>query len=214
MLDDIAVVARGVIPQHQVTTFVRSLPSQVQLIVVDTSPFANMYPVALRPERTTVLHYRGSAAKALQVGAMMARRAWLLFADMNTYFCSQYFDLVQDYHENDIIYGPVLSWTDSEHAQFQRTWRAPWQRFTEPRVQDANLLVRSTAFFKVGGFSRDLVEGQGADFVKRANAFGVPATFRSDLVVYRSHYGEGAQPVRADEVSVVSARAELGDVAA
>ena len=185
MLDDIAVVVRGISTPHRMLPFLRTLPSAVHLIVVHTSPFANLHPAAYRPLRTTVVDYRGGTVKALQVGAMMARSSWLLFSDMTTHFSQKYFDMVQDYHENDIVFGPVLPSDDTPPSTDGMGGLATWQRLAVPSVSDANLLVRSATFFKIGGFNTGLIEGQGAEFVERARELGFPATFRHDMIVFR-----------------------------
>lgn len=212
MLDDVAVVAHGVSSSSRILPFLRSLPSLVQLIVVDTSPYPNLQPATCRPQRTTMLHYRGSPAKALQVGAMVARKPWLLFADMTTVFCDQYFHLLQDYHENDILFGPLLPSPGNPPRIGGRSKLSPLRRLAVPVAYDANLFVRSAAFFAIGGFKTSLTEGYGAEFVERARESGYPATFRRDLIIFWEA-DRDVQDSSGVEIIPISAAVRQGEAA-
>lgn len=77
---------------HNIPTFLNSLPSSINLIVVDASHDGTGELVkTLRPDSTLVISHPGKIADARTRGAEAARTPWLIFTDADVVFPANYF---------------------------------------------------------------------------------------------------------------------------
>src|SRR5688572_19719484 len=110
--------------------FLRSLPTEVALVVVDKSEDSTREIIdRVRPLNTLVIACEGTLTEARQLGAARAATRWMLFTDADVEFAEDYFDRLDDALDRlgaaaqwpeplvpgqglGIVYGPKLSTSD------------------------------------------------------------------------------------------------------
>lgn len=167
--------------------FLASLPSLVKLVVVDASDDDTPEIVLrTRPEHTTVIRHSSNIAEARQLGAEHASTEWLLFTDADVVFANGYFTALDGYDNGlDAEYGAKLS--RDRFVRYHRGFALGQQishRLGIPAATGSNLLVKRTAFTKVGGFDTSLVCNEDSELVWRIKRAGCRVEFAPDLPVY------------------------------
>ena len=185
-LDDLTVVVPTRNEQNNILPFLRSLPVELPLIVVDDSQDATRDLIEQhRPRQTLILHQPCTVTEARQIGAEVAQTAWLLFTDADIVFPPNYFARLAHYRGYSAVYGPKLS-TD-EFVTYYR-WFARGQHLCHklgiPAATGSNLLVNRHTFSIIGGFDLQLSCNEDSELVWRVKRFGYSVFFDPDLVVY------------------------------
>jgi glycosyltransferase involved in cell wall biosynthesis len=175
---------------HNIRQFLRSVPAQIRLIVVDASRDETPDLIeTLRPERTIVMREPGSVTQARQRGADLARTDWLLFSDADILFPPGYFDQLAALSGSAVYYGPKLS-ADRFRAYYNRIARA--QALSHacgiPAASGSNLLIRRDALACVGGFDLRLTCNEDSEVVWRLRRAGFRVSYRKDLAVHATDH--------------------------
>jgi glycosyltransferase involved in cell wall biosynthesis len=205
-LADITVVVPTRNEQENILPFLRSLPPQISLIVVDDSQDNTPNLIeSHRPARTLVLRRPGNISQARQVGCDCAQTRWLLFTDADVTFAPDYFErLTTDadvtatpnylerlirYRGYSVIYGPKLSLADFSAYYRWFTWGQHLShRLGIPAASGSNLLIERYAFQAVGGFDLGLNCNEDSEIVWRIKRRGYRVLFDPGLIVYaRDH---------------------------
>lgn len=189
-LDQLTVIVPTRNEAKNIQGFLRSLPDQVALIVVDASEdntpeLVNKY----RPNRTSVLCHPGRISEARFYGAQMAQSPWLLFTDADIVFGPDYFERLQHYPRCAVIYGPKLS--QGEFIHYYR-WFARGQQLSQwlgvPAASGSNLLISRQSLFRSGGFDLQLTCNEDSELVWRVKRAGFSVRFAPDLIVYEQDH--------------------------
>ena len=189
-LDDITIILPTRNEEHNIGSFLGTIPSSVMLVVVDASEDSTPDLITtLRPNRTIVLQHPGSVTEARQLGAEAAETSWLLFTDADIVFSHDFFDLLPKYHGYELIYGPKLS---ADYFPLYYQWFARGQQVLHslgiPAASGSNLLISRRALMALGGFDLRLVCNEDSEIAWRAKRSGYATAFAPDLVVYaRDH---------------------------
>jgi glycosyltransferase involved in cell wall biosynthesis len=189
-LSDITVVVPTRNEAANVTGFLRSLPAEVALIVVDNSSDATReIIVATRPDRTRVLFFGGTLTEARQLGALSASTPWLLFTDADVVFADDYFERLNAITDAEVVYGRKLS-RDRYRSYYH--WFARGQGFLHalgwPCASGSNLLVAVSAFQRVGGFDVDLKCNEDSELVWRLHDQGFSCAFEPRLIAWAADH--------------------------
>lgn len=185
-LKDITVIVPTRNEVHNIVTFLGSLPDEVNLVVVDASDDATASIIRRRrPQRTSVFEEPGTITQARQLGANVAATAWLVFADADVTFHTEYFHRLCRRDDWHAVYGPKQSY--HEFKRYYR-WFAYGQhlshRLGAPAATGSNLAVRRDVLHAVGGFDRELVCNEDSEFVWRVKRAGFAVSYDPNLIVY------------------------------
>lgn len=189
-LSDITLVLATRDEARNIAAFLRSIPAELQLVVVDASRDETPELIErLRPEQTLVLREPGNVTEARQRGAEVARTDWLLFSDADVVFAPDYFSVLARLDETAVYYGPKLS---------RDRYRAYYRRFAFgqslchacgiPAASGSNLLLPRRALLAVGGFDLRLNCNEDSELIWRIRRAGFPARYRRELVVYATDH--------------------------
>jgi glycosyltransferase involved in cell wall biosynthesis len=190
-LKDITVIVPTRNEAHNMPTFLGSLPEEVSLVVVDASDDSTPQIIGrLRPRRSTVVRQDpGTIAEARQLGADFSATAWLVFADADISFHSQYFSRLCRRDGWDAVYGPKQS-----HREFTRyyRWFAHGQHLSHwlgiPAASGSNLALRRDALNAVGGFDPELVCNEDSELIWRIKRAGFAVRYDPNLIVYANDH--------------------------
>ncbi|MDH7488200.1 MAG: glycosyltransferase [Anaerolineae bacterium] len=189
-LDDVTIVLPTKDEAHNIATFLRSLPSQPWLVVVDSSRDCTPEIVAeRRPSRTLVVRQQVNVTHARQLGARVAETPWILFTDADVVFGPSYFSHLRRWEGVGAVYGPKASL--DVYAGYY-SWFARGQRLLHflgiPAASGSNLLVSREVFWAVGGFDLRLTCNEDSELAFRIARRGFRVCYDRDLVVYeRDH---------------------------
>lgn len=172
--------------ENNLPVFLSSLPSEVQLILIDAS--ADKTPdLALALRKKNIIVHRNSAriAEARNIGARLAQTEWLLFSDSDVIFANDYFSRLASLPPiHGALYGAKRS--TGQYAEFYRSfsrWQSRLDRIGIPAVSGSNLLVERKVFDQVGGFNQELLVNEDTEFGYRIKRSGYPVRFDSLLSV-------------------------------
>jgi len=183
---DITVILPTKNEEHNIVSFLASLPPAVSLIVTDASDDLTSHLIRItRPNHTTILHSNAHIAEARNIGAHTARTPWLLFTDADVIFAADYFERVQRYGAAAAVYGPKLSL--QAHQRYYR-WFSRGQHLLAglriPAVSGSNLLIQRRAFLATGGFDQTLSCNEDSEYGWRLARQKYAVRFAPDLIVY------------------------------
>lgn len=187
---DITVILPTKNEEHNIVSFLGSLPPAVSLVVTDASDDQTPHLIGrIRPNRTTVLRSNAPIAEARNIGGRAARTPWLLFTDADVTFASDYFVRAQRYGAAAAVYGSKLSL--QAHQTYYR-WFSHGQHVLAslriPAVSGSNLLVRRGVFLATGGFDQTLSCNEDSEYGWRLARQKYAVTFAPELIVYeRDH---------------------------
>ena len=189
-LSDVTLVLATRDEAHNIGGFLRSIPAEVRLVVVDASCDETPDLIErLRPANTCVLREPGSVTQARQRGAEVASTKWLLFSDADVVFAHDYFDRLSRLLGDALYYGPKLS-RDRYRGYYR--WIANGQALCHacgiPAASGSNLLLPRAALCAVGGFDLRLTCNEDSEVVWRVKRAGFQVRFLSELVVYASDH--------------------------
>jgi glycosyltransferase involved in cell wall biosynthesis len=176
---------------NNIRTFLASIPSTIQLIVVDSSTDNTREVInECRPLNTTLLHRNISIVEARQCGAEVATTPWLLFTDADVRFSQDYFSRLAAQDDGQgALYGSKRS-----AGGFRNYYRAfVWgQRLLHragiPAATGSNLLIRRDTLLEVGGFDRPLSCSEDTEVVWRIYRRGFRVDFAPDLAVFETDH--------------------------
>lgn len=189
-LDEVTIILPTKDEAHNIAAFLRSLPPQPWLVVIDSSRDDTPEIVAARrPSRTRVLRQQVNVTQARQLGASLAHTSWLLFTDADVVFGPSYFTYLRRWDGVGAIFGPKAS--PDAYAGYY-SWFARGQRLLYalgiPAASGSNLIVRSDVFQAVGGFDLRLTCNEDSELAFRIWRKGFPVCYDRDLIVYeRDH---------------------------
>ena len=175
---------------HNIPFLIRSIPPDVNLILVDASDddTPNLC-LRLRPQHTKVIRSKARIAAARNLGAQAATTSWLIFTDADVTFAPDYFKRLAQIERSDAIYGSKLS-QDDQASYYRRfvSWQKRFNRIGIPAVSGSNLLIKADVFHKVGEFNPDLLVNEDTELGYRLKKQEYQVEFESALVVYaRDH---------------------------
>lgn len=190
MEGEVSVIVPTFNEAHNVPYFLRSLPANILLIVVDASN--DETPAIIRhtrPFNTLVMRHPGHVTIARQIGAEAATTEWLLFTDAGVLFAPRYFVNLRAYLHGDAVYGSKQSL--DRFSSYYR-WFERGQRWLHglgiPAASGSNLLIRRRVFEAVGGFDLTLTVNEDSEIAWRIKQRGYQVKFAQNLVVYaRDH---------------------------
>jgi glycosyltransferase involved in cell wall biosynthesis len=185
-LNDLTIILPTRNESSNIRNFLRSVPDNIGLIVVDASEDSTADIVSsVRPDYTTVIRHPGTVTEARRIGADAANTRWLLFTDADITFSKDYFRNVGNLEEYDLIYGPKLS-LDRFRAYYK--WFAYGQRLIHalgvPAASGSNCIIRREAYERSGGFDMELTCNEDSELAWRIDRMGYKSYFTFDLVVY------------------------------
>jgi len=187
-LDELTVIVPTKNERDNVGPFVEALPPGVSLIVVDASNDDTVERLlALRPERTQVIHCRGNIPTARQLGAETATTPWLLFTDVDVSFDSGYFAALEDVVVEGRLGGIAGAKGSRDRYRGYFACFVLGQRLLArlgiAAATGSNMLVRRDALAACGGFDTDLSVNEDTELMWRVQRAGWLVRFESRLTV-------------------------------
>ena len=185
-LDDLTIVVPTRDEERNIFCFLDSIPSQINLIVVDAGSdrTANLVHL-LRPERSLVVKSSKRISAARHLGAKLAKTPWILFTDADVHFSKDYFRIIQNISLPDAVYGPKLSKDEFKSYYLKiAKWQAISDRVQIPSVSGSNFLVDRNVYFSCGGFDQGLVVNEDSELGWRIQRNGFKIFYNPDLVTY------------------------------
>ncbi len=171
-----------------IETFLRRVPNDVSLVVVDASTDATPDIVQReRPKETTrVIHVESNIPMARQIGAAAATTPWLLFTDADVWLHSAYFDRLGAIDLPADCGGIVgakgtVGGFGAYHRWFIRGQGA-LMALGIPAASGSNMLVRREALDVVGGFDLELSVNEDTELMFRLARWGWTIEFCPELV--------------------------------
>lgn len=185
-LDDITVVLPTRNESKNIGRFLKSLPENIKLILIDASDDSTADIVkSTRPHYTTIIRHRGTVTEARSLGVEMATTSWLIFTDADVVFSERYFINLVNLEDCDLIYGPKLS---LDYYTNYYKWFAYGQYLIHllgvPAASGSNLVVSRQAYEKAGGFDLELTCNEDSELAWRVRRTGFKTNFLFNLVVY------------------------------
>lgn len=186
MLEELTVILPTRNEAANIPVFLRSLPPELSLIVVDASEDETAVQInTLRPTNTRIIHNIGNVTVARQIGAEAASTEWLLFSDADVSFDPHYFEQVSLHLTHDAVYGPKKS---LGAFSIYYSWFSRSQQLAHAlgiaAASGSNLLIRRAIFEKVGGFDLTLSVNEDSEIAWRIKRLGYDVAFAKDLIVY------------------------------
>jgi cellulose synthase/poly-beta-1,6-N-acetylglucosamine synthase-like glycosyltransferase len=192
-LADITVVVPTRNEAHNIGHFLKALPEDLELIVVDASDDDTPHLVhALRPAHTRVEKQRSHVAMARQRGGELAQTPWLLFTDADISFSKLFFDHLKELPDYRATVGAVVGTKLADDtacptfAAYYR-WFLRGQSFFQalgiPAATGSSLLINRRALQQVGGFDGRLTCNEDSELVWRIKRAGYRVNFAPELCV-------------------------------
>ena len=189
-LSDLTIVVPTKNEERNIETFLRSLPRQARLIVVDASDDNTPHIVRYaRRHNTRLLLHPGRVTQARRLGAAAAQSEWVLFTDADVRFPPDFFSRLSCFDDVDAGYGPKLS--SDRHAGFYRWFsrgQALLHRLGIPAASGSNMIVRRRALAHIGGFDLRLPCNEDTELMWRLRRFGYSVAFAPHLPVYATDH--------------------------
>ncbi len=172
---------------RNILTFLRSVPPDIPLVVVDAGDDETSSIIkTIRTRRTVLLRDPGNIPRARHLGAQIASTPWLLFCDADIEFADFYFHRISSsLLYSDMIYGSKLS--RNQHQWYYRSFllgQTIFDRIGIPAASGSNLLVRRDVYFKIGGFDAGLPVNEDSEIAWRAQRMGYRVRFVKHLAVF------------------------------
>lgn len=189
-LADVTVVVPTKNERTNIVPFLRSLPSEVEAVLVDASEDGTP-GVALeaRPERTRVVQCRANIPAARNIGAQVAGTRYVLYTDADVAFAPGFFDALQRRAHTDALYG--LKRTGGAHALYDACF-VQGQRLLDrmgiQAVSGSNLLVARQILQRIGGFDERLNCNEDTEIGWRIARAGYTIRLAEELVVYETDH--------------------------
>jgi len=160
---------------HNIPHFLKSLPPEVPLLVLDDSSDGTAHIIKTsRPHNTRVLTCKGNVAQKRQAGLQLVSTPWVLHTDADVVFPRDYFQKILNYLQKDGFYGPKLS--AGGYEGYYRLFSFGQRVLSSlgfPAASGSNLGLRREAALAVGGFNTQLNCNEDTDLVLRMVKEGV-----------------------------------------
>jgi len=176
-----------------IQTFLKSLPENISLIVVDSSNDDTVALIrAMRPQKTRIIEQRCNIPQARQLGAEAADTPWLLFSDADILFDHQYFEQLEAmtvHPKTGAIMGAKLS--RDRYKIYLRLYSLSigiYARFGLPMGSGSNMLIRREAFLKTSGFDPRLSAGEDTYMLWQVKRSGYKVIYNGKLRVYETDH--------------------------
>lgn len=173
--------------EHNISSFLGSLPDGLRLIVVDSSEDRTPEIIAREKPSSSVIRASLNIPEARQLGAELAETPWLLFTDADVIFPPDYFERLDRIDCGPSVGGIVGSKSTVEGFDAYHRWfvrgQAVLQAFGVPAATGSNMLVRRSALRAVGGFDRRLSVNEDTELMFRIAKAGYAVDFQPGLSV-------------------------------
>ena len=190
-LTDLTIILPTRNEADNIRTFLASIPSAIQLIVVDSSSDDTRDVIGeCRPLNTTILYRKVSIVEARQLGAEVATTGWLLFTDADVRFSRGYFSrLAAQDDSGGALYGSKRSSGGFRNYYRGFVWgQKVMHRAGIPAATVSNLLIRRDVLFEVGGFDQSLSCNEDTEVVWRIHRRGFQVDFVPELAVFETDH--------------------------
>ncbi|MEM7008940.1 MAG: glycosyltransferase [Thermodesulfobacteriota bacterium] len=175
---------------HNIGKFLKSIPEEIKLIVVDSSEDETAEIIAeQRALNTSVIKELCSVTQARQIGSDFAKTKWLIFTDADIEFAPGYFDKLLEYEGYDLIYGPKLS--AGEYATYYKLFSHGQYIIDSigvPAASGSNCIITKGAYEKSGGFDLELTCNEDSELAWRVKQNGYKPLYDPKLVVYATDH--------------------------
>lgn len=185
---DVTIVVPTKNEEHNIGRFLRSLPPDVQLILVDSSTDRTRdIAAAARPDNTNVVAAAVNIPEARQLGAELATTPWLLFTDADVVFAPRYFERLATINfapDDGGVVGAksTVGGYERYHRWFTRG-QGLLHAFGVPAATGSNMMVSAMALQTVGGFDTQLTVNEDSELMFRVRKAGFGVRFEPAQVV-------------------------------
>ena len=188
-LNDITVIIPTKNEARNIVTFLSNLPSDIPLIVVDSSDDETREVMQQqRPENTQIIFKKCTIPEARQTGVEAASSTWVLFSDADMCFDESYFSNLSGIKipENT---GAVMGGKHSnkDYKIYYRLYSYAigiGAFFKFPLGSGSNMILRKKAVEQIGGFDFALTHSEDSDILIRIQKAGWRVVYNSSLKVY------------------------------
>jgi len=176
-----------------IKAFLKSLPTDIPLIVVDSSD--DKTPAIIcgqRPLNTKLIEVECNIPQARQIGADAAQTPWILFSDADIIFDETYFDCLSEMNIQEkagAIMGAKLS--NEQYKLYLRLYSFSigfYAKFGLPMGSGSNMLVRREAFLKTSGFDPKLSAGEDTYMLWQIKKTGYKVIYNGKLKVFETDH--------------------------
>ena len=186
---DLTVVLPTRNESHNIARFLRSLPDDINLIVIDSSTDDTVARInELRPALTKVVVAEANIPQARQLGADLATTPWLLFTDADVILHPEYAERLSRVELPPNTGGVVgVKGTTGAHLAYHRWFRrGQWALDAAgiPAATGSNMLVRTEVLRQVGGFDPALSVNEDTELMFRIKRAGYRVPFVPELEVW------------------------------
>ena len=178
---------------RNILPFLRSIPEDIALIVVDASEDETRELIReTRPKNTTVIYDPGNIPCARQKGTELANTEWILYTDVDVVFADEYFQQLA-FIELTPRYAGIVGAKRSQ-AQYQRYYRLfslglRLLCFLKiPGASGSNMIVRRDAVYKAGGFDLKLSCNEDSMLMWKVRRCGYRVKYCGKLSVYETDH--------------------------
>ncbi|MBD3180265.1 MAG: glycosyltransferase [Candidatus Latescibacteria bacterium] len=192
-LNDVTVIVPTKNERENIKPFLRSIPDNLKLIVVDASEDDTRDLIKrLRPKNTRVIYDPGNIPEARQRGADEARTEWLLFTDADVVFGDDYFSELISLELADQDGAVVGRKTSRGRYNFYYRFFALWLRticfLGFPAGTGSNMLVKRSALYEAGGFDLDLTCNEDSMLTWCIHRCGYRVPYADNIRVYETDH--------------------------
>lgn len=172
--------------EKNIETTLLALKSQTkppkEIIVVDN--FSKDKTVRIAKKYAKVIKAKSNIAQARNIGASKAKSRLLLFLDADTLLLPNAIEkLANEFKEKSVVIASLPLYPLQMKVKYYMLTKIGWEfipklftKYTKkPLFCGACIMVRRSAFKKVGGFREDLKAGDDIDFAQRMGELGKSA---------------------------------------
>lgn len=184
---DITVVVPTLNELGNIEWFLRSIPDDIALVVVDSSDDGTPELIArLRPS-AVIIRAKANIPVARQIGSRTATTGWLLFTDADVVFAPSYFESLELVDLPEGTGGVVGTKSSIDGFDIYHRWFIRGQRLLTwvgvPAATGSNMIVRAEALAHVGGFDPALSVNEDTELMFRVGKSPYSVAFSAALTV-------------------------------
>ncbi len=178
---------------NNIHSFLKSLPANISLIVVDSSDDDTVARIrSIRPHNTRIIEKNCNIPQARQTGAETAQTPWLLFSDADACFDQRYFAQLEAMTISPKT-GAIMGAKLSRDRYKLYLWLYSlsigiYARFGLPLGSGSNMLIRREAFLKTDGFDPLLSAGEDTYMLWQIKNTGYKVIYNGKLKVYETDH--------------------------
>lgn len=156
--------------------FLRAIPDDIALLVVDSSDDNTVEIVQRVRPSARISRAKVNIAVARQLGALSVSTEWILYTDADVAFASDYFDQLARLTVDPNVGGIVgVKATEAGFDRYHR-WFLRGQRFFHalgiPAASGSNMLIRCSVLNSIGGFDPALSVNEDSEVMFRIKKAG------------------------------------------